>query len=78
MNSLPSNELSDRIFEKENLIEGFRLMVSYKQLFLSFKISDGPKLFCKILRGRWALDNVCTGFRDFTKISSFPLPFDNL
>ena len=47
MNSLPSNEFLDPIFEKDDLIEGFK--VCYKQLFLSFEISE---IFYKILRRR--------------------------
>ena len=40
MNSLPSNEFLDPIFEKEDLIEGFKVIwFVINNLFLSFEIN---------------------------------------
>ena len=42
MGSLPSNEFSDRIFEKEGLIEGFKVIwFVINNIFLSFEMSGG-------------------------------------
>ena len=42
MSSLPSNEFLDPIFEKEDLIEGFKVIwFVINNFFLSFKISGG-------------------------------------
>ena len=79
MSSLPSNELLDPIFEKEGLIEGFKVIWFVINNFFIFEISGGSNtLSQKNYKGDWALDNVCPQFRDFTKMSSFPWSFDNL
>ena len=42
MNSLPSNELLDPIFEKEDLIEGFKVIwFIINNFFLGFEVSGG-------------------------------------
>ena len=42
MSSLPSNEFLDPIFEKEDLIEGFKVIwFVINNFFLSFEISGG-------------------------------------
>ena len=42
MSSLPSNEFLDPIFEKEDLIEGFKVILSISNNFLlRFEISGG-------------------------------------
>ena len=42
MSSLPSNEFLDPTFEKEDLIEGFKVIWSViNNFFLSFEISGG-------------------------------------
>ena len=54
-------------------------MVCYKQLFFEFWDQWWVlHSFTKYYEGDWALDNVCTQFRDFTKMPSFPWSFDNL
>ena len=42
MSSLPNNEFLDPIFEKEDLIEGFKVIwLVINNIFLSFEISGG-------------------------------------
>ena len=73
MSSLRSNEPLDPIFEREDLIEGLKVIwFVINNFFFEFRnwcwFLDS---FTKYYWGDWALDYVCTQFRDFTKISSF-------
>ena len=51
--SWPSNEFLDPIFEKEDLVEGFKVIwFVVNNFFLRFEIRVGPTHFHKILLGR--------------------------
>ena len=53
MSSLPSNEFLDPMFDKEDLIEGFKVIwFVVNNFFLVLKSVVGPTLFHKILLGR--------------------------
>ena len=72
MSSLPSNEFLDLIFEKEDLIESFKVVWFVINNFsLSFEISGGSYTLSQNTTRDWALDYVFTQFRDFTKMSLF-------
>ena len=74
MSILPSYEFLDPIFEKEDLIEGFKVI----WFVMSFEISGGSYTLSQKYYSRdWALVYAFTQFHDFTKISSFSWSFDN-
>ena len=53
MNSLPSNELLDPIFEKEDLIEDFKVIwFIINKVFGGFEISGGSYTLPQMLQGR--------------------------
>ena len=53
MSSLPSNEFLDPMFDKEDLIEGFKVIwFVVNNFFLVLKSVVGPTFFHKILLGR--------------------------
>ena len=77
MGSLPRNEFLDSIFEKEDLIEGFKVIwfvINNFFFFFFFEFLNHWWIlhsFTKYYYGDWALDYVCTQFHDTTKCIHF-------
>ena len=72
MSSLPSNEFLDTIFEKEDLIEGFKVIwIVINNFFVSFEISGGfYNLLPNILRLINKFENYILSFME-SLISNF-------
>ena len=78
MGIVPSYEFLDSVFEKEALIQGFKVIqFVINNFFLSFEISGGLYSFTKYYQRDWGLDYVFTQFHDFTKMYSFSWSFEN-
>ena len=79
MSNLPSNEFLDPIFEKEDLIKGFKVtwFVINKFFFLSFEISGAFYTLSQNTTWEIGYEIMCTQFHDFTKMSSFSWSFGN-